>query len=128
MFFETQNYNTYLGVDRSGRLGGDILLPIENQSSSIPDNFFLDFGFPPVSTGHCWLKLSKDYLMLIDGGYETGNATSYMMNFESVRILKRIVCSDRIVLLIRSTIPENHNTKSADYSTSFSCMLKESFE
>ena len=78
-------------MDRSGKLGGDILSPIENQSFFIPDNFFLDFDFPNVSTGHCWLKLSKDYLMLIDGGYETGNATSYMMNFKSVRILKRIV-------------------------------------
>ena len=91
MFIGTQNSNTYLGVDRSGRLGGDILSLIENQSSSIPDNFFYDFGFPPVSTGHCWLKLSKDYLMLIDGGYETGNPTSYMKNFKSVRTQKRMV-------------------------------------
>ena len=89
MFNETQNSNNYLGVDKAGKLGGDILSPIENQSSSIPDNFFLDFGFPPASTGHCWLKLSKDYLMLIDGGYETGNATSYMINFDSVRTLKK---------------------------------------
>ena len=87
MFFETQNSNIYLGMDRSGKLGGDIL-SIENQSSSIPDNFFLDFGFPPVSPNHCWLRISKEYLMLIDGGIETGNATSYMINLDSERTLK----------------------------------------
>jgi hypothetical protein len=93
------------------------LVNSHGQMVSSPKLFWMAIG--------CWLKVSTVMQSKFQTWFDFFLKISPIFFGSQIFYYKR--CSDRIVLLIQSAIPENHNTKSADYWASFSCMLR-SFE